>query len=183
MRRRTVVLIALLALGGLSCGSSGAKPEEPKTGNGEAKKATATVMGPDGSAIEGIVTFVQEGDEVRVIAGLKGAPPGTHGIHLHENGDCGGEGFANAGSHFNPDDAPHACPPTEPRHAGDFGNIEIKEDGTGQIEVKTRALTIDAGPNTVVGKAVILHSQADDCASQPTGDAGGRLACGVVHAD
>lgn len=183
MRRAFGALFCLVAMGGLACGSSGAKPGEPKAPMGEAKKATATLMGPDGSPIEGTVTFVQEGDEVLVIADVKGAPPGMHGMHLHEHGDCGGEGFQHAGSHFNPDDAPHACPPTEPRHAGDFGNIEIKEDGTGQLELRTRALTIDPGPNSVAGKAVILHEKADDCVSQPTGDAGGRLACGVVHAD
>lgn len=178
--RALSAIVCVLSVGAISCGGGGAKPEGPPSG-AAAEKAVTTIKGPDGSPIEGTVTFIQQGDEVRIVADISGAPEGKHGIHLHEFGECSGDDFTSAGSHFNPTDAPHACPPVEPRHAGDFGNIEIGADGKGHLELNTRDLTVGPGAKSVVGKAVILHSQADDCESQPTGDAGGRIACGVVQ--
>jgi len=76
---------------------------------------------------------------------------------------------------------PHAGPMTASRHAGDLGNIEIGANGQGDLDVRTDLLTIKPGPNSVIGRAVIFHEKADDLATQPTGNAGGRLACGVVQ--
>ena len=151
--------------------------------------ATATVAlqgSPDDSDFSGTVTLTQEGNGVRIVADLQGVDvAGKHGFHVHENGDCshaheaGGKHFTSAGSHFNPTGSEHACPPTEPRHAGDLGNIEVGANGAGRMEMTTTGLSL-SGPNSVVGKAIILHAKADDCKTQPTGDAGDRLACGVV---
>lgn len=146
--------------------------------------ATATLQGAPGDTdFKGTVTFTPEGDGVRVVAHLEGVDQaGAHGFHVHETGECThGEGdkhFTSAGGHFNPAGVEHACPPTEPRHAGDLGNIEVT-NGTGHAEISTNLLSL-SGPNSVVGKAIILHAKADDCKTQPTGDAGDRLACGVV---
>jgi Cu-Zn family superoxide dismutase len=136
----------------------------------------------------GRVTFTQVGSEVRVVADVAGiAPPGNHGFHLHENGKCepdpagAGKDFVTAGGHFNPTGMAHACPDAATHHAGDLGNIVIKADGTGHLDVTTATLSL-SGPSSVVGRSVILHAGADDCATQPTGNAGGRLACGVVTA-
>jgi Cu-Zn family superoxide dismutase len=122
---------------------------------------------------------------VRVVADVAGvSPPGNHGFHIHENGKCErdpGKDFTTAGGHFNPAGVPHACPDAASHHAGDLGNIVINADGTGHVDVTTSALSL-SGASSVVGRAVILHASPDDCATQPTGNAGGRLACGVIAA-
>lgn len=159
-----------------------APPPEPETI--QAESATATLQGaPEDTDFKGTITFTPEGDGVRVVAHLEGVDTdGQHGFHVHETGECthgeGSKHFTSAGSHFNPAGVEHACPPTEPRHAGDLGNIEVT-NGAGHVEASTTLLSL-SGPNSVVGKAIILHAKADDCKTQPTGDAGDRLACGVV---
>jgi Cu-Zn family superoxide dismutase len=130
--------------------------------------------------LSGTVSFTQFGDTVTIGAHVEGVAPGKHGLHLHELGDCSAEDFTSSGGHFNPTDAPHGGPSDRVRHAGDFGNIGVGEDGVGHLELTSDMITVAAGPNTVVGRAVILHEGEDDLESQPTGAAGGRIACGVV---
>jgi Cu-Zn family superoxide dismutase len=152
-------------------------PAAPATG----PTAHATLQGaPNDTDFTGTVTFTQEGDSVRVVADFAGVDkPGKHGFHVHENGQCEHtDHFKSAGGHFNPANVEHACPPTDPRHAGDLGNLEVK-GGTGHLEITSNALSL-SGPNSVVGKALILHAGEDDCKTQPTGNSGDRLACGVV---
>jgi len=142
--------------------------------------ATATLTTADGTEV-GTATFSQHGGQTSASFHLMGvSPAGTHAIHVHETGECTPPDFTTAGGHFNPAGVDHACPPATPRHAGDFGNLEIADDGGGHLELSTDLVTVEDGPNSVVGKAVILHAHHDDCATQPTGDAGGRLACGVI---
>ena len=156
-----------------------------KAGHG-AQTATATLESADDPKLSGTVTFTQLADAVRVVVDVAGVEdPGPHGIHLHENGKCehgpAGKHYTSAGGHFNPTGAPHACRESTTHHAGDFGNIEIQADGTGHLVVVTSMLSL-AGPNSPIGKAVILHTGGDDCKTQPTGNSGGRLACGLVVA-
>jgi Cu-Zn family superoxide dismutase len=142
--------------------------------------ASTTLQVPPDSSVGGTVTFTETAEGVRIAAHITGASPGLHGIHLHEFGDCSAEDFTSTGGHFNPTDAPHGAPTDAERHAGDFGNIEVGDDGVGHLELTSDMLTVAAGPNSVVGRAVILHAGEDDLVSQPTGAAGGRLACGTV---
>ncbi len=195
MRSSILAIVAgLLALGACAPRQEGAEappaeeappaamaaPMEPQAP--AATSASATLAAAAGSGITGTVSFQEMAGGVHVEARVEGAPPGTHGFHLHETGDCSAADFASAGGHFNPEGVAHGAPEAEPHHAGDFGNIEIGADGTGSLSLHSTKLAIAAGPNSVVGRAVILHAQADDLATQPTGNAGGRIACGVVAA-
>jgi len=131
----------------------------------------------------GMIMFSQESDGVKIVAHIVGAPPGTHGLHIHEIGDCSSDDFKSAGGHFNPTAAAHGAPEDAERHAGDLGNIEIGDDGSGHLELMSDMLSLGEGENSVIGRGVILHAKADDLVSQPTGAAGARLACGVVVAE
>lgn len=150
-----------------------------------AASATASVefQSREGMTITGSIGFEEtEGAGLVVIAGsVAGAPAGSHGLHIHEIGDCSAADFKSSGGHFNPAGVPHAGPMDSERHGGDLGNIEIGADGTGSIELSSDLITLAVGAeNSIVGRAVILHEGEDDLVSQPTGDAGGRIACGVI---
>jgi Cu-Zn family superoxide dismutase len=174
----------LLPLGVLaSCGEPMvAGPNGTPSGAGAAKaEATATLSAMTGTNAAGMVTFTQTDKGVAIVASFTGLTPGKHGLHLHEKGVCTAPDFASAGEHFNPNHEPHACPPTENRHAGDLGNLEIGPDGTGRLELTTDLLTLGSGPTSAIGRSVILHDMPDDCTTQPTGGSGARLGCGVVR--
>lgn len=158
-----------IASGGATVGDSGA-PDS----------AAAVFEVKPGMSTSGTVKFIQTEDGILIAAVLSGLPPGQHGIHIHEKGDCSEPDFSSAGGHFNPTNQPHACPPEKARHAGDLGNIDIDADGTGRFKLMTDLLTIDDGPSSVVGKAVILHDMIDDCTTQPSGGSGDRLSCAVI---
>lgn len=148
----------------------------------EASVATATLATADGTEV-GTVTFTETPAGVQVSADLHDvAGDGEHGFHVHETGECSPPDFSSAGGHFNPEGVDHACPPTTPRHAGDLGNVSIA-GGSGLLDLTTDGITVAPGDTSVVGKAVILHEGEDDCTTQPTGDAGNRLACGVVEVE
>jgi Cu-Zn family superoxide dismutase len=148
-----------------------------------AASATANLTGTQaGSPIVGAVNFEESAEGLKVTAEVKGAPAGAHGFHIHENGSCGEEGKA-AGGHFNPDNAPHGLLSKDgfsSAHAGDLGNLEIAADGTGRIQTTLPGLSLSEGKYNVRGKSVILHEKGDDF-GQPTGNAGGRIACGIIE--
>jgi Cu-Zn family superoxide dismutase len=142
--------------------------------------AVATLAPTTGNTAAGTVTLTQMGDgSVEVRADLTGVPAGTHGFHIHEKGDCGDNGNA-AGGHFNPMGTAHGAPAADPHHAGDFGNVEADASGRVTARFTTRSVTLDQSATSAVGHAIILHANPDDLTTQPTGNAGGRIACGVV---
>ena len=169
---------ATLAAVGLALVAYGASAQKSAP---SAPSARAVLEAKSGSTVSGWATFTElPGGGVKAVIHVEKAPPGTHGLHVHEKGDCSDPEAKAAGGHFNPTAMDHAGPMEEKHHAGDLGNIEVGADGTGNLEITSKMLTVKEGPNSVVGKAVIFHEKADDLKTQPTGNAGGRLACGVV---
>jgi Cu-Zn family superoxide dismutase len=142
--------------------------------------AEATLAPKSGSKVSGTVLFNKTDKGLEVIASITGGTAGAHGIHIHEKGDCSAPDASSAGGHFNPTGAPHAGPDAPARHVGDLGNITINKDGKGILNLDVADVKGFTDWNSIIGKAVILHAKADDLKTQPTGDAGGRIACGVI---
>ncbi len=162
-------LLSLLVLVAAACASTGSRPT-----------AVATLAPTSGQTAAGTVRLTQLSDgSVDVQVDLSGVPAGVHGFHVHEKGDCGDDGNA-AGGHFNPGSTDHGAPNLPPHHAGDFGNVTANAAGEVDTRFTTRSVTVEAGAYSAVGRAIILHANPDDLTTQPTGNAGGRIACGVV---
>jgi len=153
----------------------------PAAAAGPVTKAAAVVYPLSASGVTGVVAFAKADGGVKVSVKLAGLKPGTHGFHIHEFGDCSAADGTSAGGHFNPTGDPHAGPKDDKRHEGDMGNIEADKDGMVTLEYVDAKLSFD-GPGSILGRGVIVHAAADDFKTQPTGNAGGRLGCGVIGA-
>ncbi len=142
----------------------------------------AMLMDADGNSVgEAILASTEGGLQLNL--SLEGLPPGEHGVHIHETGDCSAADFTSAGGHWNPTDNQHAMPSDDMHHLGDLGNITIADDGTASMEMMIEGATID-GENALMdddGAAFVVHSGADDGTTQPSGDSGSRIACGVFE--
>ncbi|XP_061345398.1 superoxide dismutase [Cu-Zn], chloroplastic-like [Gastrolobium bilobum] len=162
-----------------------ATPSKPFTlvAGAATKKAVAVLKG--NSAVEGVVKITQQDNgPTTVNVRVSGLTPGPHGFHLHEYGDTT-NGCVSTGAHFNPNKLKHGAPKDEMRHAGDLGNIVANADGVAEATIVDNQIPLN-GPNSVVGRALVVHELEDDLGkggqelSLSTGNAGGRLACGVV---
>jgi Cu-Zn family superoxide dismutase len=142
--------------------------------------AKTTLESRSGSQATGTVEFLQDGKNVIVEAKITGATPGEHGLHLHEKGDCSAADAASAGGHFNPGGHTHAGPTAGQRHAGDYGNLTVGKDGNGTLKLTLKGDAAELTAKEAVGKAIVLHEKQDDLKSQPAGNSGARIACGVV---
>jgi superoxide dismutase, Cu-Zn family len=142
-------------------------------------KAICVVQALGGNKVAGKVVFTQSRDGVEINAELTGLTPGEHGFHVHEFGDCSMDDGTCAGGHFNPTGAPHAGPDAAQRHAGDLGNIKADESGKATYQRVDKMLSLN-GPNSIIGRAIIVHADPDDLKSQPSGNAGARIGCGVI---
>jgi len=175
MYRKLLVLIAMLfAIVGLIVGCSGdAYQPIPKA------DAVAVLMPTAGNTISGTVIFAKSGKAMRVIAEVSNLSPGAHGFHIHEFGDCRAADGSSAGGHFNPDNSSHGAPNADPSHVGDLGNIVADESGVGKLDLLVARPDLE-GPNGIIGRSIIVHADPDDLKTQPTGNAGARIACGVI---
>lgn len=172
-RSLLVIFVSLVAAQGF------AQMKHEQTEMPAIAKAIALLYPTKGSQVHGAVTFEVVEKGVRVVAYLEGLAPGKHGFHIHEFGDCSSLDGTAAGGHFNPMAMPHSMPMNEKRHVGDLGNIEADKDGNAHLDYVDSLLMLH-GDTSIVGRAVIVHEKEDDFKTQPTGNAGGRLACGVI---
>jgi len=141
---------------------------------------------PASASVTGTITFTQESDDgptkIKIILG--GLAPGRHGFHIHEFGD-NTVGCTSAGAHFNPFNKRHGAPNDVERHVGDLGNVEVPTNGTVDTEITDTHVKL-TGPYSVIGRTIVVHSGVDDLGkggtdlSLTTGDAGPRIACGVI---
>ena len=146
-----------------------------------AQTATATVAPTAGNTAKGTVTFTQKGDKVTVTAQLSGLTPGGHGFHVHEKGDCSAPDATSAGGHFNPTGKPHGAPEAADHHAGDLPMLQADASGNAALTVDVTGLTIGGAAADIVGKSVVVHKDADDYKTQPAGNSGARIGCGVIQ--
>ena len=149
---------------------------------GSGPSARAVLQATKGNTTAGTVTFTQKGDKVQVVANITGLKPGQeHGFHIHDKGDCSsGDGMSAAG-HFNPLGKPHAHPSAPDRHAGDLPALKADGSGNARLSVELDVITVTEGKTSIVGRGLIVHAQPDDYKTQPTGNAGARLACAVIQ--
>lgn len=200
-RWRAALALGLMSL--LTLAAAPAAMAQDATPAASAAEIDVPVMDVDGNEV-GVLTFVSIGDTgmVRIVGELEGLEPGDHGLHIHEAGVCdpaGDEPFSSAGGHFNPTGAMHGPGPegtasdtatpvatTGESHAGDLGNITVEDDGTVLVLVTTDQLSLDPGaPNSLAdddGSAIVVHQDADDLMTDPSGNSGPRIACGVIFA-
>ena len=144
------------------------------------KQAVAVLHPTAGSKCHGEVRFTQDGDSVKVVADIQGLTPGQkHAFHIHQFGDCSAPDGMSAGGHYNPEGHQHGLPSTDQRHAGDLGNLQADNDGKVRYEISVKNITIAGTMNPIIGRGVIVHAKPDD-GGQPVGNAGARIACGVI---
>jgi len=145
--------------------------------------ASAKVGSASGSDVSGTIDFRQREGVVTVEGRLTGLQPGEHGLHIHETGDCSAADASSAGGHFAPDDDIHGAPDDarQRHHVGDLGNIAAADDGAVTFTKTDAEMSLGSGENSVLDRAIVIHAQADDLGSQPAGDAGKRVGCGVIE--
>lgn len=132
----------------------------------------------------GTASLTQTKGGVRITAKLKGLPPGTHGMHIHNVGKCDPPGFTTAGGHFNPEGKQHGMKDSMGPHAGDLPNFDVSSDGTATVSTVAAHATLGQGPNSLFhdgGTSLVIHASADDYMTDPSGNSGARIACGVIQ--
>jgi Cu-Zn family superoxide dismutase len=179
-------IASFLVMGSLAAVAAAAQMAPPASPAPPAKAAVGPVIravavlhpAKDGK-VEGTLTFTREGTGMKVSGRISGLAAGTHGFHIHEFGDCSAADFSSAGGHYNPTGHQHSGPADAKRHIGDMGNIEAGADGVATVDYTDERLRFE-GAHGILGRGVIVHANPDDFKTQPTGNAGGRVACGVI---
>jgi superoxide dismutase, Cu-Zn family len=158
-------------------------PETPAVEDMAVEYAEAEILPTEGQKVGGVIKFSRTADMVTLQGTVTGLKPGAHGIHIHALGDCSAPDASSAGDHFEPADDPHGSPEDLPdsHHVGDLGNITAGANGEAEVNITDTEIEL-SGPNSVVDKAFIVHEGRDDFETQPSGDSGARIGCGVIHA-
>jgi superoxide dismutase, Cu-Zn family len=171
--KREIQSIAMLA-------SFGCTLALAKWPSGTEPLATAALQPKSGTKVTGTVDIGRSSKGLLVRVYVKDIAPGPHGIHIHEKGDCSSPDGESAGGHFNPTGDKHGGTTSRSRHVGDFGNIVVDKSGGGEFEIKVPAPAKPFAWEQLVGKAIVIHGGKDDLSTQPSGNSGDRIACGVL---
>ena len=160
-----------------------ATPAAPAATTSQAREALVNLAPASGSLVSGRLVLVPMGDGLHLRGEIGGLTPGSrHGFHIHEKGDCSAADASSAGGHFNPTGQPHGRAGQGAHHAGDADNLVADAKGVARVDAHLGGLSLGNGAaNDVAGRAVIVHAAADDYSSQPAGNAGARVACGVIQ--
>ena len=173
-----------LALAACSSAPKTAAPAPKPAAQHALQRAVVNVAPASGSLVSGRLEIMAMADGVHLRGELGGlGRSGTHAIHVHERGDCSAADATSAGGHFNPAGAPHGRAGAGQHHAGDMDNLTADANGVARVDVHLAGVTLGGGaPNDILGRAVIVHAGPDDYTSQPAGNAGARVGCGVIKA-
>lgn len=170
MTKKIVALGLLIAIAGCAAVDD-SKPQ-----------AVAKLTPTAGNTAAGFVKFMQKGDNIVVLAEVTGLRPNSkHGFHIHDKGDCSKPDGTGAGGHFNPDASAHGSHDGATRHAGDLPNLTADASGRARLRHEISGVRLDLGHYGIIGRGMIVHAAPDDYTSQPAGNAGARIACGVIH--
>lgn len=166
-------------------GEDSTDPVQEDTGYNPADDVVVQLEDVEGESVgQALLSDVDEGT-VHVQLAVENLPAGTHAFHVHEKGSCEAPDFESAGGHYNPGDTEHGKDSENGPHAGDFENIEVGEDGTATVEFDTDQISLQKDADNTLfteeGTSLVIHDGADDYTSQPSGDAGERIACGVIQ--
>jgi Cu-Zn family superoxide dismutase len=180
-----IALLATCAAFGMVAACSTTPPATPGTPPappGIARNAVANLAAASGSLVSGKLALMAMGDGVHIAGDVGGLAPGsTHGFHIHEKGDCSAADASSAGGHFNPTASPHGKAESGAHHAGDIDNIVADASGVAHVDAHVAGVALGGGgSNDIAGRAIVVHAAPDDYASQPAGNAGARIACGVI---
>ncbi|WP_051176399.1 superoxide dismutase family protein [Luteimonas mephitis] len=190
-RHRHHLLAVAAACALAACSTTGEKAPPPMSSptpatpvTSAAESATVNLASASGSLVSGKLSIVPMGDGVHITGEIGGLGGGkSHAIHVHEKGDCSAADASSAGGHFNPTGSAHGRAGTATHHAGDMDNILANAQGVAAIDIHLAGVTLGGGAaNDIAGRAVIVHAAPDDYQSQPAGNAGARVACGVIKA-
>ena len=169
--RRVVIVV----LSSLLAGCAGMQPAGDNTAMAELRNTSGANVGT--------ATFTQVGNVVRIVLEAKGLTPGLHGVHIHAVGKCDPPDFTSAGAHFNPNGKQHGALNSQGSHAGDLPNLNVAADGSGRLETANEQISLGTGTSSLWdadGSALVVHAAPDDFKTDPTGNSGARVACGVI---